>query len=278
MAPVGPLHFTGSEKAALMAFLKTLTDRTLLSDPRFSNPFERKGAVERVRAAVLAVRASLMALGDGAAHRVDVLRSAVNTETPPAPLPPGATSPYLQINRLMSFDGNRDHRLSRDELPERLHVESRLQQATARFVPDDDDREAFDLAQWPELRSLDPAVLTIGSHSMTHPILTRMSEATRLEQSVGDAELERFDVAALVRGCVDGYRSAYAPRQFILDAADVAIELHGAPDLIAQMLDKLVANAVEFGTPDRPIVVRVERPSPGKRLSSRPRHCRCWNI
>lgn len=120
MAPVGPLHFTASEKAALMAFLKTLTDRTLLSDPRFSNPFERKGAVERVRAAVLAVRASLMALGDGAAHRVDVLRSAVKTETPPAPLPPGATSPYLQINRLMSFDGNRDHRLSRDELPERL--------------------------------------------------------------------------------------------------------------------------------------------------------------
>ena len=98
-------------------------------------------------------------------------------------------------------------------------------------------------------------------------ILTRMSEATRLEQSVGDAELERFDLAALTRGCVDGYRSAYAPRQFILDAADVAIELHGAPDLVAQMLDKLVANAVEFGIPDRPIVVRVERAGDAALLS-----------
>jgi cytochrome c peroxidase len=39
MIPVGPLKFTGSEKAALIAFLKTLTDRTLLTDPRFSNPF-----------------------------------------------------------------------------------------------------------------------------------------------------------------------------------------------------------------------------------------------
>ena len=37
--PVGPLKFTASEKSALTAFLKTLTDRTLLTDPRFSNPF-----------------------------------------------------------------------------------------------------------------------------------------------------------------------------------------------------------------------------------------------
>lgn len=37
--PVGPLSFTASEKAALIAFLKTLTDQKFLSDPRFSNPF-----------------------------------------------------------------------------------------------------------------------------------------------------------------------------------------------------------------------------------------------
>jgi cytochrome c peroxidase len=39
MIPVGPLTFTASEKVALIAFLNTLTDRTLLTDPRFSNPF-----------------------------------------------------------------------------------------------------------------------------------------------------------------------------------------------------------------------------------------------
>lgn len=38
-APVGPLKFTASEKAALIAFLKTLTDRTFLSDAKFANPF-----------------------------------------------------------------------------------------------------------------------------------------------------------------------------------------------------------------------------------------------
>jgi two-component system sensor histidine kinase ChvG len=86
-----------------------------------------------------------------------------------------------------------------------------------------------------------------------------MSEATRLEQSVDRAEFERFDLVALARGCVDGYRSAYAPRAFIFDASAAAIELDGAPDLCAQMLDKLCANAVEFGDPEKPIVVRVER-------------------
>jgi cytochrome c peroxidase len=39
MIPVGPLTFTASEKAAIVAFLKTLTDRTFLTDPKYSNPF-----------------------------------------------------------------------------------------------------------------------------------------------------------------------------------------------------------------------------------------------
>ena len=39
MMPVGPLNFTASEKAALIAFLRTLTDRTFLTDPKYSSPF-----------------------------------------------------------------------------------------------------------------------------------------------------------------------------------------------------------------------------------------------
>jgi peptidoglycan/xylan/chitin deacetylase (PgdA/CDA1 family) len=36
------------------------------------------------------------------------------------------------------------------------------------------DREAF-LARWDELRLLDPSIVTVGSHSMTHPVLSSMS-------------------------------------------------------------------------------------------------------
>ena len=84
-------------------------------------------------------------------------------------------------------------------------------------------------------------------------IITRMTEATRLERMMREAERERFDLREVVVGCVEGYRSAYANRQFTLSAPDDRILLTGVPDLIAQMLDKLVANAVDFAREGTPI-------------------------
>ncbi len=90
-------------------------------------------------------------------------------------------------------------------------------------------------------------------------ILTRMTEATRLEQSLADAERERIDVGHLVGACVAGYRVAYPARPIDWSALPDPLWIDGAPDLVAQMLDKLVANAMEFGTPGRPVVIRVAR-------------------
>ena len=39
--PTSGFNFTKEEKAALVAFLKTLTDRSITSDPRFFDPFAR---------------------------------------------------------------------------------------------------------------------------------------------------------------------------------------------------------------------------------------------
>jgi signal transduction histidine kinase len=86
-----------------------------------------------------------------------------------------------------------------------------------------------------------------------------MSEATRLEQSLGDAERERFDVGRVVGGCVDGYRAAYPNAVLALAVPPDPLVFDGAPELIAQMLDKLVANACEFGTPGAPIAIGLER-------------------
>lgn len=77
-------------------------------------------------------------------------------------------------------------------------------------------------------------------------ILSRMTEASRLEQGLSTAVRERFDAAAVVRGCVEGYRLAYAPRSFELAVPPEPVPVLGAPDLLAQMLDKLVENAVDF--------------------------------
>jgi two-component system, OmpR family, sensor histidine kinase ChvG len=89
-------------------------------------------------------------------------------------------------------------------------------------------------------------------------ILARMTEATRLEQALADAGKERFDAARVVAGCAEGYRLAYPQAQFAVSLPEGETALSGAPELFAQMLDKLVANAVEFST-GGPIDIALSR-------------------
>jgi dedicated sortase system histidine kinase len=77
-------------------------------------------------------------------------------------------------------------------------------------------------------------------------ILSNMSEATRLEQAIQSNERENFDLEELLKGCVAGYRLAYAARQFEVQVSVSNSTFQGAPELFAQMLDKIIANAVEF--------------------------------
>ena len=91
-------------------------------------------------------------------------------------------------------------------------------------------------------------------------ILTRMSEATRLEQGLASVEREPFDLAAVVSGCVEGYRLAYPAQTFELGLPGGKTIAGGSPDLAAQLLDKIVANAVDFsaaGGRGRPIRISL---------------------
>jgi dedicated sortase system histidine kinase len=84
-------------------------------------------------------------------------------------------------------------------------------------------------------------------------ILRRMSEATRLEQLVRQPERERFDARPVVNGCAHGYPG----KTIEIETPDAPVWLSGSPDLYAQMLDKLVANAVDFSAGEEPIRVRL---------------------
>ncbi|MGJ8681024.1 proteobacterial dedicated sortase system histidine kinase [Paraglaciecola sp.] len=77
-------------------------------------------------------------------------------------------------------------------------------------------------------------------------ILSNMSEATRLEQAIQTSDRETFDLVELLHGCVEGYKMAYPNRKFDIQTAVSDSALNGAPELFAQMLDKIIANAVEF--------------------------------
>lgn len=99
-----------------------------------------------------------------------------------------------------------------------------------------------------------------------HQILRAMSEATRIERAVGQAEGEDFDLGSLIGGCVESYRTVEASRQFTLKLAASPTLIHGAPELIAQALDKLIDNARSFTPVGGRIELRLTRLRLGYRL------------
>ncbi|MFT4581155.1 MAG: two-component system sensor histidine kinase ChvG [Gammaproteobacteria bacterium] len=88
-----------------------------------------------------------------------------------------------------------------------------------------------------------------------HNLVSRLSEASRIEQSVSSVEFEFFDLATLIRGSVDGYKNAYLGNRFELNLPSIACEVLASDDLIAQLLDKLVDNAVAFSVAKKAIEV-----------------------
>jgi len=59
----------------------------------------------------------------------------------------------------------------------RRAVEERLREETEDWRPGPAEREAHDLAGWEELSRLDPRLVAIGSHTLTHPVLTTLTGA-----------------------------------------------------------------------------------------------------
>jgi two-component system sensor histidine kinase ChvG len=98
-------------------------------------------------------------------------------------------------------------------------------------------------------------------------LISRLSEGTRLERMLESTERERFDLAALVAGCVEGYRAAYPGQRFDLASVAAPVWLEGVPDAVAQLLDKLVENAIDFAPPDSAIRIELETEGTHARLA-----------
>jgi signal transduction histidine kinase len=86
-------------------------------------------------------------------------------------------------------------------------------------------------------------------------ILTTMSEATRLEHAIDNTHTESFDLTEVIAGCIQGYTLVYPNHQFEIIVCDDTYLINGVPEFIAQLLDKLVNNAVDFAEPNSPITV-----------------------
>ena len=95
--------------------------------------------------------------------------------------------------------------------------------------------------------------------SRLQSILSALGAAARVEESIKQAERVNFDLRELLRSAVAGYRDAFPAARFELDTPPDACFLRGAPDLIVQMLDKLIENAVDFCSASGAITVRLAR-------------------
>jgi peptidoglycan/xylan/chitin deacetylase (PgdA/CDA1 family) len=131
----------------------------------------------------------------------------------------------------------------------RLVVQTQIRTRTIHYRSSPAQRERFDVMNWDEVASLDPALITIGSHTMSHPNLTTLTreelafevqESRRvLEERLG-REINYFSypdgfhdktVVEFVRGV---YRGAVTVRWGTLGYRD---DLHQLPRIPADPAD-----------------------------------------
>lgn len=126
------------------------------------------------------------------------------------------------------------------------------------------------------LDNLDHQVMPVGAHAYLDRardgaarlggIVRAMSESSRVERAIASAEAEDFDLRALVGGCAEGYRTLSGARELRLSLPEAPLPFHGAPDLIAQALDKLFDNARSFSPADGWIAITLEQTESGALL------------
>ncbi|MCP5130000.1 MAG: hypothetical protein H6985_10505 [Pseudomonadales bacterium] len=98
-------------------------------------------------------------------------------------------------------------------------------------------------------------------------ILTAMSEANRLEESIRGNSPRELDLVPLLREVCEAYRSIYPLHTLVFELPSGSAPISGVPELIVQALDKLLENAASFCPPGGRIALRLAQADGGWTLS-----------
>ena len=90
-------------------------------------------------------------------------------------------------------------------------------------------------------------------------ILSALGAAARVEESIKQSDRVNFDLRELLISALAAYRDGFPGTRFVLHTPEDPCFARGAPDLMVQLLDKLIENAVDFCPPDGTVTVRLER-------------------
>ena len=106
-----------------------------------------------------------------------------------------------------------------------------------------------------------------GVHRLSY-IMTSMGQAKKIEEAIQYAELEMVNVGDLLAEACDAYekvyeqhRIEYVPPESNKAASNKTATIKASAELLIQMLDKLVDNAVDFSATGSPIRVVLENGS-----------------
>jgi peptidoglycan/xylan/chitin deacetylase (PgdA/CDA1 family) len=155
-------------------------------------------------------------------------------------------------------------------LAARRAVENALRDATPGYAPSARERHEFDLAGWEELRTLDPGVITIGSHGMSHAILTCL-DAAEVEREVAssrrvlEAQLDRpVELFAYPNGDHDAVALECARRHYAAAVAGIPSWVRPAsdPHLLPRMNTPRGVLRLALALHRRPGAQRGWRPNP----------------
>ena len=116
-------------------------------------------------------------------------------------------------------------------------------------------RSSLDNLSIDNLSELDAQMLQTAQSgaSRMSQTLSRLSEATRLEQAIKSAEKHTFDIAKVLRDLTQAYATNWPEHRFEYLSDIAVVELKGSRDLFVQMVDKLITNAVDFDDKSAPI-------------------------
>jgi peptidoglycan/xylan/chitin deacetylase (PgdA/CDA1 family) len=127
--------------------------------------------------------------------------------------------------------------------PQRRQAETIIREASSNFRPTEAQRTDFDIMNWDDLLSLDPELITVGSHTLTHPILTTLN-TQEIESELWESrrcleqKLQRtVDLFCYPNGSYDErayqavkkfYRAAVAAESGLVDGRQM-VDLHRLP-------------------------------------------------
>ena len=209
--------------------------------------------------AMLIVAAGLLSYATVLSFRVRRLSRAAETALGPkgeirATLPGrGARDEIGDLARSFSdlLNRLRDYTAYLTTLKAKLAHELRTPLAVASTSLENLEREPHGANLSPYLSRLKEGVSRLDA------ILGAMTEATLIEQAIAAGEPELFDLDAVLASCTAAYRDVYPSHTIEYQCNAPQTRVLGSGELVVQMMDKLIENAVSFSLKDSPIEVAL---------------------